>query len=108
MNSIRIISIDPGIIITGFSILDFQKSKIQLIAYGAIKPKKNERLEQRLLHLHKEIFRIIKKFGPSIMVIEDSFSKNVKSAVILGQARSVMMLAGAKLDIDIYQYAQGK
>ena len=109
MNSIRIISIDPGIIITGFSILDFQKSKIQLIAYGAIKPKKNERLEQRLLHLHNEILRIIKKFGPSIMVIEDSFySKNVKSAVILGQARSVMMLAGAKLDIDIYQYAPRK
>ena len=109
MNKTRIISIDPGILITGFSILDFDKTKIQLIAYGAIKPKKKDRLEQRLLHLHNEILSIIEKFNPSIMAIEDSFySKNVKSAVTLGQSRSVMMLAGAKLDIDIYQFAPRK
>ena len=84
MNKTRIISIDPGIVITGFSILDFQKTKINLIAYGTIKPKKKDRLEHRLLHLHNETLSIIGKFNPSIMVIEDSFySKNVKSAVIL-------------------------
>ena len=109
MKSTRLISIDPGIVITGFSILDFQKSKIKLIAYGAIKPKKKDRIEKRLLHLHDEIFSIIKKFNPSIMAIEDSFySKNVKSAVTLGQSRSVMMLAGAKSAIDIYQFAPRK
>ena len=73
MNNTRLISIDPGIVITGFSILDFKKSKMKLIAYGAIKPKKKDRLENRLLHLHDEIFSIIKKFNPSIMAIEDSF-----------------------------------
>ncbi len=109
MKSTRLISIDPGIVITGFSILDFQKSKIKLIAYGAIKPKKKDRIEKRLLHLHDEIFSIIKKFNPSIMAIEDSFySKNVKSTVILGQSRAVMMLAGAKFDLDIFQFAPRK
>ena len=109
MKNIRLISIDPGIVITGFSILDFQRSKIKLIAYGAIKPKKKDRLEKRLLHLHDEIFSVIKKFDPSIMAIEDSFySKNVKSTVILGQSRAVMMLAGAKLDLDIFQFAPRK
>ena len=103
MNKIRIISIDPGIVITGFSILDFQKTKINLIAYGTIKPKKKDRLEHRLLHLHNETLNIIGKFNPSIMAIEDSFySKNVKSAVTLGQSRSAMMLAGAKSAMDIY------
>ncbi len=109
MKNTRLISIDPGIVITGFSILDFQKSRIKLIAYGAIKPKKKDRLEKRLLHLHDEIFSVIKKFDPSIMAIEDSFySKNVKSTVILGQSRAVMMLAGAKLDLDIFQFAPRK
>ena len=109
MKDIRIISIDPGILITGFSILDFQKSKIKLIAYGAIRPKKEDRIEKRFLHLHDEIFSIIKKFNPSIMAIEDSFySKNVKSAVTLGQSRSAMMLAGAKSAMDIYQFAPRK
>ena len=109
MNKIRIISIDPGIVVTGFSILDFQKTKIKLIAYGTIKPKKKDRLEHRLLHLHNETLSIIDKFNPSIMAIEDSFySKNVKSAVTLGQSRSAMMLAGAKSTIDIYQFAPRK
>ena len=109
MKNIRLISIDPGIVITGFSIIDFQKSNIRLIAYGAIKPKKKDRIEKRLLHLHDEILSIIKKFNPSVMAIEDSFyGKNVKSTVILGQARSVMMLAGAKLNLDIFQFAPRK
>ena len=109
MNNTRLISIDPGIVVTGFSILDFKKSKMKLIAYGAIKPKKKDRLEKRLLHLHDEIFSIIKKFNPSIMAIEDSFyGKNVKSTVILGQSRAAMMLAGAKLNLDIFQFAPRK
>ena len=109
MNKTRIISIYPGIVITGFSILDFRKNKINLIAYGAIKPKKKDRIEQRLLHLHNETLSVINRFNPSIMAIEDSFySKNVKSAVILGQSRSAMMLAGAKSAIDIYQFAPRK
>ena len=109
MKKIRIISIDPGIIRTGFSVLDFRKSEIKLIAYGLIKPPKKHRIEKRLLHLHDEIMKMINKFNPTIMVIEDSFySKNVKSAVTLGQSRSAMMLAGAKLKIDIYQFAPRK
>ena len=109
MKNIRLISIDPGIVITGFSILDFKKSKIKLVAYGAIKPKKKDRIEKRLLHLHEEILSIIKKFDPSVMAIEDSFySKNVKSTVVLGQSRAVMMLAGAKLNLDIFQFAPKK
>ncbi len=109
MNKTRIISIDPGIVITGFSILDFRKAKIKLIAYGTIKPKKKDRIEQRLLHLHNETLGVINRFNPTIMAIEDSFySKNVKSAVTLGQSRSAMMLAGAKSGIDIYQFAPRK
>lgn len=109
MSKTRILSIDPGINITGFSILDFQKSNIQLAAYGVIKPDKKDRLEKRLLHLHEETYSLINKFSPSIMAIEDTFySKNVKSAVVLGQSRASMMLAGAKLNLDIFQFAPRK
>ena len=109
MNTTRIIAIDPGIIITGFCILDFYKSSTKLLAYGAIRPPKNNRLERRLMHLHDEVLSIISKFNPEIMAMEDSFySKNVKSAVTLGQARAVMMLSGAKSDLDIYEFAPRK
>ena len=109
MNTIRIIGIDPGIVITGFCILDFFKSTTRLVAYGAIRPLKKDRIEKRLMHLHDEVSSIISKFSPTIMAMEDSFySKNVKSAVTLGQARSVIMLSCAKSDIDIYEFAPRK
>ena len=109
MKATRLIGIDPGIIISGFCILDFFKSKTELVAYGTIKPPKPDRLERRLMYLYDEVSLLISKFYPSIMVIEDSFySKNVKSAVILGQARSVIMLAAAKSKIDIYEFAPRK
>ena len=61
------------------------------------------------MHLHDEVSSIIIKFSPTIMAMEDSFySKNVKSAVTLGQARSVIMLSAAKSDIDIYEFAPRK
>ncbi len=50
MSKIRLIAIDPGIVITGFSILEFYKSQINLLAYGAIKPPKKEKIEKRLMH----------------------------------------------------------
>ena len=61
------------------------------------------------MHLHDEVLLIISKFNPQIMALEDSFySKNVKSAVTLGQARAVMMLSGAKSNLDIYEFAPRK
>ena len=109
MKTTRLIGIDPGIINTGFCVLDFIKSKTKLVAYGIIKPPKKDRLERRLMYLFDEVSLVISKFYPSIMVIEDSFySKNVRSAVILGQARSAIMLAGAKSKVDIYEFAPRK
>ena len=82
---------------------------MNLVAYGVIRPSKKDRLEKRLLHLYDEVSSIISKFHPTIMAMEDSFySKNVKSAVTLGQARSAIMLSGAKSDIDIYEFAPRK
>ena len=109
MKTTRLIGIDPGIINTGFCVLDFIKSKTKLVAYGIIKPPKKDRLERRLMYLFDEVSLVISKFYPSIMVIEDSFySKNVRSAVILGQARSAIMLAGAKSKVAIYEFAPRK
>ena len=109
MITTRLIGIDPGIMITGFCVLDFFKSKIKLVAYGTIKPPKHDRIERRLMYLYDEVLSVISKFSPSILTIEDSFySKNVKSAVVLGQARSTIMLAGAKSKLDVFEFAPRK
>ena len=103
------LSIDPGLGITGFSILDSRKNQTQLSAYGTIKPKPKDSLPKRLNYLFEEVNKILDKFLPDVLAVEDAFySKNVKSAMILGQARGSIILAAAQANIPVYEFAPRK
>ena len=105
----RIIGVDPGINITGFGILDKMRNQIKVVAYGTIKPPKKEYIGDRLEFLNSEMSQILTKFNPMHMAIEDMFyGKNVKSALLLGQARGVLILAAASKGIRCSEYAPRK
>ena len=105
----RVIGIDPGIGITGFSIIDHSRLETSLIAYGAIRPPKKQGLEKRLFYLFNEMNKLNDKFEPDVLAIEDSFySKNVKSAMILGQARGTILLSDARGSIKVAEFAPRK
>jgi len=105
----RVFSIDPGIGITGFSIIDTYRRKSSLSAYGTIKPKPKDSLPKRLNYLFEEVNKLLDQFSPDVLAVEDTFySKNVKSAMILGQARGSIILAAAQADIPIYEFAPRK
>ena len=105
----RVIGIDPGIGITGFSIIDHSRLETALIAYGAIRPPKKQGLEKRLFYLFNEMNKLNDKFEPDVLAIEDSFySKNVKSAMILGQARGTILLSAARASIKVAEFAPRK
>ena len=105
----RVLSIDPGIRTTGFGILDSKLNKLTLIACGTIKPRVGDSLPLRLNYLFEEVDSIINKFSPDIFSIEDMFySKNVKSAMILGQARGSIILSAAQADIPVFEFAPRK
>tara|TARA_B100000900_G_scaffold274668_1_gene234723 strand:+ start:127 stop:603 length:477 start_codon:yes stop_codon:yes gene_type:complete len=106
---LRVLSIDPGIRSTGFGIIDSNSNRLSLIAHGTINPRTSDNLPLRLNHLFEEVELIINKFSPDIFSIEDMFySKNVKTAMILGQARGAMIIAAAQANIDIFEYAPRK
>ena len=105
----RILGVDPGLTVTGFCILDTNKKIINLVAYGTIKSKSNESMPQRLKYLFLEIKKIINDFKPDVLAIEDAFfSKNVKSAMVLGHARGAIMLAAAINNMNVSEYAPRK
>ena len=105
----RVFSIDPGIGITGFSIIDTNRRKSSLSAYGTIKPKPKDSLPKRLNYLFEEVNKLLDQFSPDVLAVEDTFySKNVKSAMILGQARGSIIIAAAQADIPIYEFAPRK
>ena len=110
MNNVqRTIGVDPGLNNTGFGILDYKGSKIKVVAYGLITPPINESIPNRLEYLNSHMNNLIDKFNPMSMAIEDSFySQNVKSAILLGQARGVLLLSAASRGISSMVYAPRK
>ena len=105
----RIFGVDPGISITGFSIIDSKRNRTSLSAYGTIRPKSKDSLPKRLNYLFDEANKILDQFSPDVLALEDAFySNNVKSAMTLGQARGSIILAATQADIPIYEFAPRK
>ena len=105
----RVLGVDPGISITGFSIIESKSNHPSLSAYGTVKPNQKDSLPKRLNYLFEEMNKILDQFNPDILSVEDAFySKNVKSAMVLGQARGAIILAAAQANIPIFEFAPRK
>ena len=105
----KIIGIDPGLIQTGYGIINVNNNQTSLIDYGIIKPSPKESLANRLLIIYNDVCEIISNYNPQIFAIEEVFyGKNVKSAMRLGQARGASMVAAASKGMPIYEYSARK
>lgn len=101
----RILGIDPGTAIVGYSILDFNNNKFDLIKYGCIFTDKELKMEDRLLIIFNELEKIILEFAPKFMAVEELFFfKNNKTVISVGQARGVILLVGKKHNLKIENY----
>ncbi|MEG0069112.1 crossover junction endodeoxyribonuclease RuvC [Cetobacterium sp.] len=101
----RILGIDPGTAIVGYSILDFKENKYNLIKYGCIYTSKDLPMEDRLLQIFNELEEIIDEYSPKFMAVEELFFfKNNKTVISVGQARGVIILAGKKNGLQIENY----
>ena len=104
-----ILGIDPGLVQTGYGLIKVLPSNNEILDYGTIVPRKTDSLSQRLNIIYQDISYIIKKYNPTIMAIEEVFyGKNVKSALLLGHARGVSMVAASKLNIPVFEYSARK
>ena len=105
----KIIGIDPGLVQTGYGIINVNNDQTNLIDYGIIKPPPKDPLANRLLVIFNDVCEIISNHNPQIFAIEEVFyGKNVKSAMRLGQARGASMVAAASKRIPIYEYSARK
>jgi len=92
--SSTILGIDPGIADTGYGIIKKDRSdNLTCITYGSIKTLAGLTTPDRLFTINKELTKIIKKYKPRLIAVEQLFfCKNVKTALIVGQARGVILL----------------
>lgn len=104
MSSI-ILGIDPGIADTGFGLIEKGAGgKISCLSYGSIKTKAGMPMAERLEILSDELGKIIKKYQPALACVEELFfQNNAKTAIIVGQARGVILLSCRKNKIPIVE-----
>ena len=104
----NILGIDPGSVITGFGIIQQIGGKQIYVASGCIKVGKKPWAE-RLKQIYADLTAITQQYLPEHAAIEQVFvSKNVSSALKLGHARGVAMLALANFGVDIAEYSPRK
>ena len=102
----RILGIDPGSGSTGYGIIDTDGSRHKAVLYGAIKTQARRPFQERLLKIHTELGRILSRDRADIMAIEGVFhATNVQSALKLGHARGVALLAAAQHGLAVCEYS---
>ncbi|WDV47533.1 crossover junction endodeoxyribonuclease RuvC [Clostridiaceae bacterium M8S5] len=100
-----ILGIDPGIAIIGYGVIKYEKSKHKVLDYGVITTPAGMSTPDRLKMAYEGIGLLIDKYKPDAVAIEELFfNKNVKTAITVGQARGVLILAVVNSGIDLYEY----
>jgi crossover junction endodeoxyribonuclease RuvC len=101
----RIIGIDPGIGRTGWGVVSIQRSAFSVQQFGCIETEKDVSIEKRLQTLYERIVSIIEVEKPETLAIEELFfNTNAKTAMVVGQARGVVLLAAANHQLPIAVY----
>lgn len=101
-----ILGIDPGTIVCGYGLIRIHGHTFHPLDYGCIRPPSHNKLSDRYLIIHNSINTLIEKYRPSVLVVETQYvHKNVQSAIKLGMARGVAILAGKKNGLLVFEYA---
>jgi crossover junction endodeoxyribonuclease RuvC len=104
-----ILGVDPGTIITGYGVIDFRKNNFKHLANGCIKLPQNKQLPEKLEIIYNELVKLIKIYKPDEFAIETAFyGKNVQSAMKIGYARGVSLLAAVHNNIPAGEYSPGE
>ena len=101
----RVLGIDPGYAILGWGVLDVEGNHFKVIAYDSILTDKDTPMPRRLQELHMGLKEIIEKYKPDEAAIEELyFNNNAKTAIMVGEARGVAVLACADGGLRIAEY----
>ncbi|MTI86295.1 MAG: crossover junction endodeoxyribonuclease RuvC [Firmicutes bacterium] len=100
-----ILGIDPGTAITGYGVVHYQGNKFRPVDYNCIRTSSKLPLAERLRLLYAGITDVLRSYKPEHFSVEALFfNKNTSTAMAVGQARGVILLAAAHWGLEVYEY----
>ena len=100
-----IFGIDPGYAIVGWGAIGFKSNTYKALGFGAVETQAGMDFNYRLEYIYDEIFNVLNRCRPDALAIEKLyFQNNQKTAIMVAEARGVILLSAQKLKIPIYEY----
>jgi crossover junction endodeoxyribonuclease RuvC len=100
-----ILGIDPGLARMGYGVISQSGSQLKALEYGTMTSEAHTEAEQRLVVLFEKLQKVLKKVKPDEVAIEELFfARNVKTAISVGQARGVALLACGLANVPVFEY----
>lgn len=100
-----VLGVDPGVAICGYGLVKDGPNGVEPVAYGAIETAAGLPLSERLRCLYLELKSIIDRYHPDVTAVEELFfSRNVRTAMMVGQARGVVLLVAAEARLEVCEY----
>ena len=101
-----VLGIDPGTAVTGYGVVKGERmTPPHLIECGIIRTKPRDALPMRLQEIYSGVVELIQRHRPDALSIEDVFyARNVRTTIVLGHARGVILLAAANAGLEIGEY----
>ena len=101
-----ILGVDPGSVATGWGVVQASGNSMRHLGHGTINASTAESQARRLSRIYKDLSKVLREFQPDGVSLEKVFfAQNVQSALKLGQARGVALLAAAEQDVEVHEYS---
>lgn len=103
----KVLGVDPGTAITGYGVVEPAPGRLaRLVECGVLRTRAADPLPQRLQVLHEGLAEILATHQPDALAVEGVFyGSNVRTTVVLGHARGVILLAGAEAGVPVFEYS---
>ncbi|HLB00472.1 MAG TPA: crossover junction endodeoxyribonuclease RuvC [Bacteroidota bacterium] len=103
---LTVLGIDPGTLATGFGVVEIRRGTMRMVTAGTVRNSSDRAMADRLKLIHDSIREVIRRFHPDEVALETAFyGKNAQSALKLGQARGVAILAAVSQDLPLAEYS---
>jgi crossover junction endodeoxyribonuclease RuvC len=100
-----ILGLDPGTAATGFGVIQVSGNRLKALEFGVVQTESGIPLEQRLQQIHREIDGLLRRHRPAATAVEALFfNVNVRTALAVGQARGVTLLACSQVGCEVFEY----
>jgi crossover junction endodeoxyribonuclease RuvC len=105
----RILGLDPGTATVGYGIIEANDGRLTAVTFGVIQTLPGEAMALRLQQIYQAVNQLITDYQPETAAIEELFfGRNITSAIMVGQARGVLLLALANAGLTIGEYSPPK